>query len=68
MSDSHLIFCFLSFILALTLFFIFNKRKKTRLNLPPGKMGWPFLGETIGYLKPYSATTMGDFMEKHIAR
>ncbi|GFY94027.1 Cytochrome P450 superfamily protein [Actinidia rufa] len=31
-------------------------------------MGWPFIGETIGYLKPYSATTIGEFMEQHIAR
>ncbi|XP_057415043.1 cholesterol 22-monohydroxylase CYP90B51-like isoform X2 [Lotus japonicus] len=68
MSDSYLTFCFLSSILALTVIIIFMKRKKARLNLPPGKMGWPFLGETIGYLKPYSATTVGDFMEKHIAR
>ncbi|XP_061345958.1 cholesterol 22-monohydroxylase CYP90B51-like isoform X1 [Gastrolobium bilobum] len=68
MSDSHLTFCFLSSILALIVIFILIKRKKPRLNLPPGKMGWPFLGETLGYLKPYSATTIGDFMEKHIAR
>lgn len=31
-------------------------------------MGWPFLGETIAYLKPYSATTVGEYMEQHIAR
>ncbi|KAI3502899.1 hypothetical protein L1887_31285 [Cichorium endivia] len=31
-------------------------------------MGWPFIGETIGYLKPYSATTIGAFMEQHISR
>ncbi|KAF3646718.1 Cytochrome 90B1 [Capsicum annuum] len=31
-------------------------------------MGWPFLGETIGYLRPYSATTIGDFMQDHISR
>ncbi|KAL0378120.1 UNVERIFIED_CONTAM: cytochrome [Sesamum radiatum] len=31
-------------------------------------MGWPFLGETIAYLKPYPATTIGKFMEQHISR
>ncbi|KAF7809734.1 cytochrome P450 90B1 [Senna tora] len=31
-------------------------------------MGLPFLGETISYLKPYSATTLGQYMEQHIAR
>ncbi|KAK7309290.1 hypothetical protein RJT34_05882 [Clitoria ternatea] len=73
MSDSHhLTFSSLSSILVLLLTFIFilikRKQAKPRLNLPPGKMGWPFLGETIGYLKPYSATTIGEFMEQHIAR
>ncbi|CAJ1942573.1 unnamed protein product [Sphenostylis stenocarpa] len=69
MSDSHLTFCFLSSILALIVItFIFTKRKKPALNLPRGQMGWPLLGETIGYLKPYRALTLGEFMEKHIAR
>ncbi|QCD91020.1 cytochrome P450 90B1 [Vigna unguiculata] len=75
MSDSHLTFYSPSSILPLLpifffVFFILIKRKQTkpRLNLPPGNMGWPFLGETIGYLKPYSATTIGEFMEQHIAR
>ncbi|CAL5197606.1 unnamed protein product [Lathyrus oleraceus] len=68
MSNPFLSLCFLSLILALTLFFFFVQRKKTKFYLPPGKMGWPFIGETIGYLKPYSATTMGEFMENHIAR
>ncbi|KAE9606707.1 hypothetical protein Lal_00026216 [Lupinus albus] len=71
MSVSHLTLCSLSsFILALLLIFILFKRKQTKpkLNLPPGKMGWPFIGETIGYLKPYSATTIGEFMDQHIAR
>lgn len=31
-------------------------------------MGLPFIGETIGYLKPYSATTVGKFMEQHVSR
>ncbi|KAK7367410.1 hypothetical protein VNO80_09422 [Phaseolus coccineus] len=74
MSDSHLTLYSPSSILALFpiffIFFILIKRKQTKpsLNLPPGNMGWPFLGETIGYLKPYSATTIGEFMEQHIAR
>ncbi|RDX89475.1 Cytochrome P450 90B1, partial [Mucuna pruriens] len=74
MSDSHPTLYSLSPILALLPIFILiliktkQGRPRGRLNLPPGKMGWPFLGETIGYLKPYSATTIGEFMEQHIAR
>ncbi|KAL5704588.1 hypothetical protein ACHQM5_022992 [Ranunculus cassubicifolius] len=54
----------LAFLLILKLF----RTKPQPLNLPPGNMGWPFLGETIGYLKPYSAITNGDFMDNHISR
>lgn len=43
-------------------------RRRKPYQLPPGNMGWPFLGETIGYLKPYKATTLGKFMEEHISR
>nr|6A15_A Chain A, Cytochrome P450 90B1 [Arabidopsis thaliana] len=45
-----------------------RRNRKTRFNLPPGKSGWPFLGETIGYLKPYTATTLGDFMQQHVSK
>ncbi|XP_028760404.1 cytochrome P450 90B1 [Neltuma alba] len=69
MSDSPLTLCsFISLLLPLLLIFILFRRKQPRPNLPPGRMGWPFLGETIGYLKPYSATTVGEYMEQHIAR
>lgn len=47
---------------------LIKRHYKPYNNLPPGNMGWPFLGETIGYLKPYKATTIGEFMEKHISR
>ncbi|KAH9300970.1 hypothetical protein KI387_012553, partial [Taxus chinensis] len=41
-------------------------RKEARL--PPGRMGWPLLGETLSYLKPHLATTSGRFMEQHTSR
>ncbi|PAN50739.1 hypothetical protein GQ55_9G552800 [Panicum hallii var. hallii] len=42
--------------------------KKKRPNLPPGAPGWPFVGETFGYLRPHPATSVGRFMEQHVAR
>ncbi|KAL6993593.1 hypothetical protein U1Q18_011706 [Sarracenia purpurea var. burkii] len=69
MSDLEFLLFLLPSILAL--FLIFNnviKINRNTPNLPPGNMGWPFIGETIGYLKPYSATTIGDFMEQHISK
>ncbi|XVF17884.1 hypothetical protein REPUB_Repub10bG0163200 [Reevesia pubescens] len=68
MPDSEHIFLFLPSILTLILFFILIKRKQRRFNLPPGNMGWPFVGETIGYLKPFSAISVGEFMQQHISR
>ncbi|CAN6307400.1 unnamed protein product [Urochloa humidicola] len=42
--------------------------KKKRPNLPPGALGWPFVGETFAYLRPHPATSVGRFMEQHVAR
>ncbi|XP_077216705.1 cholesterol 22-monohydroxylase CYP90B52-like [Tasmannia lanceolata] len=54
----------------LAMFLIWNSSKKQRkpLKIPPGNIGWPFIGETIAYLKPHLATSMGEFMEQHISR
>ncbi|XP_028775597.1 cytochrome P450 90B1-like [Neltuma alba] len=67
MSDSYLNLWLLSLILALPIILLF-RRKQPKLNLPPGQMGWPLVGQTIGYLRPHPATTIGEFMEQHIAR
>lgn len=45
-----------------------HRTKKKRPNLPPGSVGWPFIGETFGYLRAHPATTVGHFMNQHIAR
>ncbi|KAF0915320.1 hypothetical protein E2562_035552 [Oryza meyeriana var. granulata] len=42
--------------------------KRKRPNLPPGATGLPFVGETFGYLRAHPATSVGRFMEQHIAR
>jgi len=45
-----------------------RRPKKKRPNLPPGALGWPFVGETFGYLRAHPATSVGRFMEQHVAR
>uniref|UniRef100_A0ACD5TWJ8 Uncharacterized protein n=1 Tax=Avena sativa TaxID=4498 RepID=A0ACD5TWJ8_AVESA len=74
---SELLF-FLPFILlALLTFYTTNvakchgaahRTKKRRPNLPPGSVGWPFIGETFGYLRAHPATSVGHFMNQHVAR
>ncbi|VAI08010.1 unnamed protein product [Triticum turgidum subsp. durum] len=45
-----------------------GRTKKRRPNLPPGAVGWPFIGETFGYLRAHPATSIGQFMDQHICR
>ncbi|KAJ8451775.1 hypothetical protein Cgig2_007258 [Carnegiea gigantea] len=68
MSDSEFFLLLLPFLSALYWILNLCRSRNPSLNLPPGKMGLPFIGETIGYLKPYSATTIGEFMEHHVSR
>ncbi|KAK6922724.1 Cytochrome P450 [Dillenia turbinata] len=68
MSESEFLLFLLSSVLPLLLFFALLRRKQHNLNLPPGSMGLPFIGETIAYLRPYSASSIGRYMEQHISR
>ncbi|KAK7823080.1 cytochrome p450 90a1 [Quercus suber] len=43
-------------------------RKQDAPNLPPGHMGWPLLGETIGFLKPHKSNSIGSFLQQHCSR
>ncbi|ONK80923.1 uncharacterized protein A4U43_C01F23290 [Asparagus officinalis] len=58
-------------IIALLIAFLnFTRVRKLRSpkKLPPGNLGLPLIGETLSFLKPYSAATIGEFMEHHISR
>ncbi|KAL6867556.1 hypothetical protein ACP4OV_015580 [Aristida adscensionis] len=45
-----------------------RRARKKRPNLPPGAPGWPLVGETFAYLRPHPATSVGLFMDQHVAR
>ncbi|KAK9119903.1 hypothetical protein Scep_017996 [Stephania cephalantha] len=44
-------------------------RRKYSNNIPYGSMGyWPFLGETLSFLKPHQSNSIGSFLESHCSR
>ncbi|KAI8533561.1 hypothetical protein RHMOL_Rhmol10G0020300 [Rhododendron molle] len=57
----------LSFLHFLKLFSSFVKQEGPS-NIPNGSMGWPFIGETLGYLIPHKSNSMGSYLESHCSR
>ncbi|URE34631.1 cytochrome P450 [Musa troglodytarum] len=43
-----------------------ESRKSKGLNLPPGSMGWPLLGETIAFRRQHPCNSLGEYMEDRI--
>ncbi|GLJ30335.1 hypothetical protein SUGI_0600120 [Cryptomeria japonica] len=72
MESTILMTSFVAFVLFFVIRHIWRSnpigRRHNTQRLPPGRMGWPLLGETSSYLKPHLATTPGRFMEQHISR
>ncbi|KAF3790140.1 Cytochrome P450 724B1 [Nymphaea thermarum] len=56
---------FLVLVFILTATPLFSKKLR---NTPHGSMGWPFLGETLSFLRPHNSITIGSFLEDHCSR
>ncbi|KAK7293506.1 hypothetical protein RJT34_16373 [Clitoria ternatea] len=61
-----------TFFLGLALTYILKHIHKNKHDsshqLPHGSMGWPLSGETLGFLKPHTSNSLGNFLEEHCSR
>lgn len=58
----------LSFLLHFLKLFSSFVKPEGPSNIPNGSMGWPFIGETLGYLIPHKSNSMGSYLESHCSR
>jgi len=55
-------------ILAFAYLVKYLSNKGSLHNLPHGTMGWPFIGETLDFLKPHRSNSLGSFLQERCSR
>ncbi|KAL0914515.1 hypothetical protein M5K25_014864 [Dendrobium thyrsiflorum] len=61
-------------LITLLIIIIFRRRissdpENKYRNLPPGHLGgWPFIGDTIPFMRPHSSASLGEYVDQQIAR
>ncbi|XP_064936475.1 cholesterol 22-hydroxylase CYP90B27-like [Musa acuminata AAA Group] len=58
-------------VIAVIIFFAFRSNGNgdgKAYTLPPGKMGLPLIGQTIAFMQPHSSASLGDFMDRSVAK
>lgn len=55
-------------ILAFTYLVKYLNKQGSSHKLPNGSMGWPFIGETLQFLKPHKSNSLGSFLEERCSR
>ncbi|XP_068664884.1 cytochrome P450 724B1 [Aristolochia californica] len=58
---------FFGAILSVFFLHLLYQRKELK-HAPQGSMGWPLVGETLGFLRPHKSNSIGSFLQEHTSR
>ncbi|XP_070675792.1 taxoid 2-alpha-hydroxylase-like [Malus domestica] len=56
------------FLFLIPVFFLLTRRKKSSERLPPGSLGLPIIGQSLGFLGALRANTAEKWLEQRIAK